>query len=196
MPTKTIADEKSFVFDCPHRTNHSGCALFIDLTVEKLSRTLLHRFDKKNSTNLLCEKTLSDLPLFKLYQCAFSSDMFVYWLSCNLENLASSKKSSLWKKSGSPERNLDRSKVQLFANWMTTCFRKVPLNSFAGICSAFSRNQLKLAILIKEKHESLLNCVFPPLALRKIGGISLTALEERLSFRLISQPYENRLDSW
>ena len=45
--TESLPDEKSFVFESPSKSGHFGCALFTDITVEKLSRIVLHRFDEK-----------------------------------------------------------------------------------------------------------------------------------------------------
>ena len=95
--TENIPVEKSFVFDSPSKTNHFGCALFTDITVENRSRIILHRFDKKKNDKLAFCKTLSGLSWFKIYQCSTPSDMFdmfVYVLSSAAENDAPSKKSS------------------------------------------------------------------------------------------------------
>ena len=44
---ESIPDEKSIVFDNIFKTDHFSCALFTDITVEKLSRIIVHRFDKE-----------------------------------------------------------------------------------------------------------------------------------------------------
>ena len=43
--TEKIPDERSFVFDSPFETDNFGCALLTDITVERLNRLLLIKFD-------------------------------------------------------------------------------------------------------------------------------------------------------
>ena len=95
--TVNIPHKKSFVFGSLSKTDHFGCVVFTDITVEKPSRIIFHRFDKKKNDKLAFCETLSGLSWFKVYQCSTPSDMFdmfVYVLSSAAENDAPSKKSS------------------------------------------------------------------------------------------------------
>ena len=49
--TETKLDEKSFVSDGPFKTDDFGCALFPHFTVEKVSRIIFYRFDRKKRQN-------------------------------------------------------------------------------------------------------------------------------------------------
>ena len=73
---KSIPYEIGFDFDSHFKTDHFGCALFTDITVEKLDRVISHRFEMKKYHKIVFCKTLSDLPWFKVYQGSTPSDMF------------------------------------------------------------------------------------------------------------------------
>ena len=46
-PTESTLDNKNFVFDVLFKTDQFGCALFTDITVEKLSPIIVNRKFKK-----------------------------------------------------------------------------------------------------------------------------------------------------
>ena len=112
--TESLPDEKSFVFESPYKSGHFGCALFTDITVEKLSRIILHRFDKKKYGKIVFRKRLSGLPWLKVYQCSTPSECLS--ICCLL----------LWKpllpiKSLPKEVNIETSERNLVRSWMQKC---------------------------------------------------------------------------
>ena len=76
---ESIPDEKRFVFDSPFKTDYFRCALFTDLNIEKLSRIILCRFDKKIGQNCFLQNIVRS-PMFQSLS-VFNSDWYL-WYTC------------------------------------------------------------------------------------------------------------------
>ena len=157
--TESLTDDESFVFDCPHKTDLFGCSLFTDITVEKLSRIIFHRFDRKKHDKIVFCKTLSDLAWSEVYQCSTPSDMF--GMFANLFSGAVEKHALLRKiflKEKLPKILKETWFNDVWEKFLAeyqVAYERHRQNSSAKNLSAFSRSRLKLVIVMKDEQESI-----------------------------------------
>ena len=62
---ENVAENKTFVFDNPGKTDHFGSVLFTGISAGNQKSIIFKIFDRKKNHNFLFCKTLSDKPCFK-----------------------------------------------------------------------------------------------------------------------------------